>query len=190
MCTTIATTLLTAGLSIAQGVSADRAARAEAATMEQNARNQEIMAQDAVKRGGQEETKLRRRMAILRGQQRAQAAASGLEVDSGSMADIQDASMVEGEHDVSTNAMNHARESWGHNVQAVNYKNAASAARAAGKNAFMGGLLGAGGSLLSLATPAVSMGGSNSIKLSAGANQALDVAAYTPGRYDLLPRRR
>lgn len=110
MCTTVMTTLLTAGMSIAQGVSADQAARAEAAVMEQNARNQEAMAKDAVKRGGSEETKLRRRMSILRGQQRAQGAASGLNVDAGSMADIQDASMVEGEQDVSTNAMNHARE--------------------------------------------------------------------------------
>ena len=190
MCTTIAATLLTAGMSIAQGVSADRAARAEAAVQEQNARNQEIMAVDAVKRGGQEETKLRRRMAILRGQQRAQAAASGLNVDAGSMADIQDASMVEGEHDVSTNALNHAREAWGHNVQATNHKNAASAARAAGRNAFMGGLLGAGTSLLSLATPAVSMGGSSAIRLSAGTSQALDVAGHLPGPYDRYRRGR
>jgi len=162
MCTTVMTTLLTAG------VSADRAARAETEVMNQNARNQEIMATDAVKRGGQEETKIRRRMAMLRGTQRAQAAASGLDADVGSMVDIQDVGMVEDEHDVTTNALNHAREAWRHQVQANNYRNAAATACAAGKNAMLGGILGAGGSLLSLAASAVSMGGSNSIKLAGG----------------------
>ena len=80
-------------------------------------------------------------------------AASGVEVDSGSALDVQDASIREGEQDAAAIRFNAAREGWGHQVQAVNYRNEASAARAAGRNALFGSIVGAGTSLLSAAGP-------------------------------------
>lgn len=152
MCTVVATVLGALG-SVMQGVAANNAAKAEASAAEQNARIADLQATEAVKGSSKEEMKLRRQMQMLQGRQRAVAAASGLNSDAGSMADIQDASMREGEQDVSVLRMNAARESWGYQVQGTNYRNKASAARAAGKNAMLGGFLGAGGSLLSLAAP-------------------------------------
>ena len=80
------------------------------------------------------------------------------------MADIQDASRAEGEQDVSVLRMNAARESWGYQVQGTNYRNQASAARASGKNAMLGGFMGAGASLLSLAAPTASSGKTIKVK--------------------------
>ena len=172
MCTVIAAAV-GAITSVMQGVAANSAAKAEARVAEQNARISEMQATDAVKRGGKEEMKLRRDMARLAGKQRAMAAASGLDADSGSMADIQDASMREGEQDVSAIRFNAAREAWGHNVNAVNYRNQASIARASGRNALLGGVIGAGGSLLSMASPPVG-GGSNTLKIPTGTDGMKD----------------
>lgn len=155
MCTVVATVLGALG-SVMQGVAANNAAKAEASAAEQNARIADLQATEAVKGSSKEEMKLRRQMQMLQGRQRAVAAASGLNADAGSMADIQDASMREGEQDVSVLRMNAARESWGYQVQGTNYRNQASAARAAGKNAMLGGFFGAGASLLSLAAPTTS----------------------------------
>jgi hypothetical protein len=78
-----------------------------------------------------------------------------------------DASAREGAHDITANAMNHAREAWGYGVQAVNYRNQAAAqaaaARAQGRNAMIGGVFGAASSLLSLAVPPVHTAGTGSI---------------------------
>ena len=150
MCTMLATVIGAAG-TLMQGVAANSAARAQAAAANQNARIAEAQAHDAIERGGQEELRLRRQMAQLQGTQRSMLAASGVDVDSGSALDVQDASMREGEQDAAAIRFNAAREGWGHQVQAANYRNEASAARAAGRNALFGSVVGAGTSLLSAA---------------------------------------
>jgi hypothetical protein len=149
--------------SLYQGYAANQAAKAQASAAlqagEANARLAEAQATDAVKRGGEREEAMRRQLSMLRGRQAAQAAAMGVEADSGSALDIRDASMLEGERDVSTNALNHAREAWGYGVQAANYRSQAAAeaaaARAQGRSAMIGGMFGAASSLLSLAAPTV-----------------------------------
>lgn len=152
MCTMLAAAIGAAG-TLMQGMAANSAAKAQAAAANQNARIAEAQARDAIDRGGQEELRLRRQMAQLQGAQRSMLAASGVDVDSGSALDVQDASMREGEQDAAAIRFNAAREGWGHQVQAVNYRNEASAARAAGRNALFGSIVGAGTSLLSAAAP-------------------------------------
>lgn len=152
MCTVVAVALSAVG-SILQGRAQQKAYESQAAAMEQNARIADMQATDAIQRGGREEGNLRRRARQIAGAQIAQAAASGLAGDSGSLADAYLQSATNMERDVATNAINHAKEAWGYNTQAANYRSQASGLRAAGKSAFMGGLLGAGTSLLSLATP-------------------------------------
>ena len=154
MCTVLMGVLGAAG-TLMQGMAANSAARAQAAAEQQNARIADAQALDAVKRGGIEELKLRRQMSIHQGQQRAMLAASGVDVDSGSPLDLQEASMREGEQDAAAIRFNASREAWGYNVEAVNRRNAASAARAAGRNALTGSIIGAGTSLLSTVTPYV-----------------------------------
>jgi hypothetical protein len=135
--------------SLVQGQAAKSAANAQAAANEQNAKMADEQARDAVRRGAYDELKLRRQMQILQGQQRAMAAASGIEVDTGSPLAIQEASRKEGDQDAAIIRYNAAREAWGHGVQATNYRNAAAAARAQGKNAMTAGIIGAGTGLLS-----------------------------------------
>lgn len=152
MCTMLAAAIGAAG-TLMQGMAANSAARAQAAAANQNARIAEAQAHDAIERGGQEELRFRRQMAIHRGAQRSALAASGVDVDSGSALDVQNASMREGEHDAAAIRFNAAREGWGYQVQAANYRNEAAAARAAGRNALFGSVVGAGTSLLSAAGP-------------------------------------
>ena len=199
MCTAVLTAVSAVG-SIMQGYSQQQAAKAQAAASEQNARIAENSATDSVKRGGQEELRMRRRMSGLRGAQNAAAAAAGITLDSGSLADVQMSSATEAERDISINAENAQREAWGYRVEAVNHRNAASAARAAGRNAFTSGIIGAGTTLLSLATPTVDSIGSGGIKVAPAAQtgavalgpgraefDALNVASYTPAMNGQIP---
>jgi hypothetical protein len=122
---------------------------------EQNAKIARAQASDAVKRGGAEEESMRRQFAILRGQQLASAAASGVDTGSGSPLDIQKASRKEEERDVAVNALNFAREAWGYKVEANNYLtegiSRAGALRQQGYSGMVGAYTNAGASLLSLA---------------------------------------
>jgi type II secretory pathway pseudopilin PulG len=157
MCTMVMAALSAAG-SVMQGMAASSAAKAQARAEEQNARLAELQGQDAVRRGGREEAKFRREQSILEGRQRSLLAASGVDIDSGSAADLQEASRMEGEEDAAVIRLNAQREKWGFDTQALNHRNAASAARAAGRGALTAGILGAGTSLLSAANSAGGFG--------------------------------
>jgi hypothetical protein len=136
-----------------QGQAARSAANAQAAAEEQNARLSDEQARDSMRRGAYDELKLRRQMSILQGQQRSALAASGVEVDTGSPLELQEASLREGEQDAAVIRYNAERDAWGHQVQAVNHRNAAGAARASGRNAMTGAVIGAGTSLLTTGAP-------------------------------------
>lgn len=169
MCTAVAIGLSALG-SLMQGYSAQQAAKSQAAAMEQNARIADQQATDTVQRGGREEADIRRNAQRIAGAQRAQAAASGLALDSGSLTDAAIQSATNASRDVAKNAINHAKEAWGYNMQANNYRAQASAARASGRNAMLGGIINAGTSLLALATP--NMGGSKTVTADAANNSS------------------
>lgn len=137
MCTLISA--LSAGASLFTGITqannAKAQAEAQANALEANARNADILAHDAVERGGQEELKLRRSLAQVAGNQAVQAASSGVDSNSGSVIDVRNASISEGEHDAEAIRFNAARERWGYISQARNLNNQAAYARAAGKSA-------------------------------------------------------
>lgn len=120
---------------VAQARNAKAQANAQAAALEANARNSEILAHDAIERGGQEELRLRRSLAQNAGNQRVQAASSGIDINSGSVLDARNASISEGEHDAEAIRFNAARERWGYLSQANNLNNQAAYSRAAGKYA-------------------------------------------------------
>jgi hypothetical protein len=147
MCTMVMAALSAAG-SVLQGMAGQSAAKAQAQAEEQNARLAELQGRDAVQRGGREEAKFRREQSMLEGRQRSLLAASGVDIDSGSAADLQDASRMEAEEDAAVIRLNAQREKWGFDMQALNHRNAASAARAAGSNAMTAGVIGGATSLL------------------------------------------
>lgn len=162
MCTLIsALTAVSAGASLykgyAEGQYAMAQADAQADALERNADISRQQGHDAVERGGMEELRLRRQLANLRANQRTQAAASGIDINSGSALDLQNASISEGEFDAETIRFNAARAKWGYDSQANNMDAQAINARAIGRsartNALIGGVADAfgtvGGHLLS-----------------------------------------
>ena len=146
MCTvTAALAAINAGASLYGGYAAGETAKAEseaqAQAMEANAKTAEIQAHDSVERGGQEELKLRRQMAQTRGTQRSMMAAQGVDINSGSALDVQNASIAEGEHDAEVIRFNAARQRWGYINQAQNLESQARNTRARGKYAARNALI-------------------------------------------------
>jgi hypothetical protein len=149
----IAIAALSAASSLAQGAAAKSAANAQADVAEVNARIATEQANDALRRGAHEENRFRREQSVLQGSQRAALAAAGVDVDSGSASDLQREARMEEEEDAAVIRFNAARENWAYNTQALDYRNQASAARAAGRNAMIAGVIEAGTGFLSTAIP-------------------------------------
>ena len=97
MCSTLALGLFSAGASLMQGMAQADAIRAQseaqARAQEANARIAQQKAHDAIERGGQDELALRRNIAQQKGHNRAAMASAGIDIDSGSAQDIQNASI-------------------------------------------------------------------------------------------------
>jgi len=135
-------------LMAAQGVMGAQAAKqagaAQASADLQNAQYADMAANDAVKRGAVEEDQQRLQTTGAIGTQRAGFAANGIDVNSGSAANIQDDTAQLGEFDALTIRNNAAREAWGYKTQSQTYQTSAKTAVKSAKNNAFGSLLGAG----------------------------------------------
>jgi len=118
----------------------------QAAMAEQNATYKEAAAQDAEKRGAVEADRYRRQVGQLIGTQRSGFAANGIDVNSGTAAEIQDDTAAFGEFDALTIANNAAREAWGYRVGAQNDLMNGRMAQSNAKSAATGSILGGVGS--------------------------------------------
>ena len=98
------------------------------------ARLEDVEAESAITRGRDEETEARIKTKKLIGAQRARLAAQGIEIDSGSALDIQLETAELGAADALTIRNNAFRESTGHRIQAIDFRNQAEFARLSGKN--------------------------------------------------------
>lgn len=131
---------------IMQSEYAEAQAEAQARAAEQNAKIAKAQGHDAIIRGGEKELELRRDLARHKGNQRATLAANGIDINSGSALDVQNASISEGEYDAAAIRQNAARERWGYEMEAKNYQTQAANARAQGKaasnNALFGSVIG------------------------------------------------
>ena len=152
MCSTIALGVISAGASLFQGYAQAQSVKAQseaqARAQEANARIAQQKAHDAIERGGEDELALRRNIAQQKGHNRAAMASAGIDIDSGTAQDIQNASIQEGEHDAAAIRFNAARERWGYITQSENLLQQAAMSRANGQaaagNALFGGILNAG----------------------------------------------
>lgn len=194
MCT-VALTVASALGQVWQGYTAKQAADAQAAAAEQNARISEARAHDAVTRGGIKEAGMRRALRRMLGTQSTNAAAAGISSNSGSLSDARLSSIDAMERDIDVNEMNAQRERWGHQVQAVNYENQASAARASGKNAMTAGILGGVATLGTLVAPKVDEwfskgvgGGLYTEHATAGLNASQQAGNLTSSAADIFPQ--
>ena len=132
MCTVLSA--ISAGASLVGGIAQSRAVeaqgRANADALEANARTARFQAHDSIERGGLEELRLRRNLSQLSGNQRVQAATSGIDINSGSVRNVINSSIAEGEQDAETIRFNAARQRWGYLQQANNLTNQANSIRA------------------------------------------------------------
>lgn len=141
-------------ISLAGGMMGAQNARQQGAFQEamaeQNAAYKEAAAQDAEKRGAVDADRYRRQVGQLIGEQRTGFAANGIDVNSGTAAEIQDDTAAFGEFDALTIANNAAREAWGYRVGAqndlMNGRMAQSNARSAATGSILGGVGSAFGS--------------------------------------------
>ena len=107
----------------------------------ENAKQQEAAAQDALVRGGAEANRHRQLAKRYIASQNTALAANGLDISSGSaLAQTTDTAAL-GEMDARTSYLNAQREAYGYSVGAANARTQGSVARAQGNNAALGTLL-------------------------------------------------
>lgn len=119
-----------------------------------NARMSESAAQSTLLSGQREEQKSRIATANLKGTQRANLAANGVDLGEGSAANILTTTDVMGEIDANTIQANAIQGAWGHRTQGENYKAQATTSRAASNavnpdSAFTSSLIGGAGQVAS-----------------------------------------
>lgn len=91
---------------------------------EQNARIAQLKADDAIERGDKAANLIHRKALQVQGSQRAAAAASGIEVNTGVSKVLQDETQDMSEIDIMTVKNNAWRESWGYKVEATQMQGA------------------------------------------------------------------
>lgn len=125
-----------AGASLAAGalsaVNQYQTGRQAAAVANANAESAQAQAQDSINRGNAAADEVRRRNRQTMGTQLATAAATGADLNSGSVVDIFGDTAQFGELDALTTVNNAQREAYGLELQANNYKAQASADRRQG----------------------------------------------------------
>jgi hypothetical protein len=133
---------------IQQANAAADAQRYNAKVAEMNATLSDRRAKDAVARGAQEEQRKRMQVAQLKGSQRAAMAANGVDLSFGSPLDTLVDTAVLGELDALNIRSNSYRESYDHQVDAVNQRAGATLANHNAASAQTGGYLDAFGTIL------------------------------------------
>ncbi|MGL4265206.1 MAG: hypothetical protein ACRCTX_26580 [Afipia sp.] len=105
----------------------------QAAMDEINARMAEASAQSALQAGQQEIGRLTLQAGQLKSQQRTALAANGVDMGTGSAAEIQASADLMKEIDKNTLEANSVKTAWGYRVQGTNYSNSAAMKRATAK---------------------------------------------------------
>jgi hypothetical protein len=144
----IASTVITAGAQVYSGMAANAQGKYEQQVMNQNARLERESVSDAQARQAIEQQRHWRRVAAAMGTQRAQAGALGLDVNFGSIGDLQEDTLMIGYEDASTINENFAKEIKGYDINASNYVMQGRAARSRGRQAMIGGFLSGAGTRL------------------------------------------
>lgn len=149
---TVASTAIGAYGQIQQGQAINAQMKYEAKVGERNAKLSEASREDARKRGEREQLNHWRRVSQMMGEQRAQFAAGGLDVNFGTPGEVVEDTALIGGEDSQILAENTKKEMEGFDIEAANFRDSAKAARMRGKAAKTAGYLGAAGTILGGAT--------------------------------------
>lgn len=147
------TPLLAAVSTIGQAYSEQQTANTQADVAEQNA----VLAQNKIKdveyQKQQQIAKINRDKQETIGAQRAAMAANGVDSSYGSGLSALTDTAYTAQEDINETEYNAEKQGWGYRAEATNYRNQASAARTAGRNAMVGGVLGAAGQYFASQSP-------------------------------------
>lgn len=147
MALTVVGGLFSAASSVMAANAQAQAYEAEAKMAEHNARLAERQGVEALKTGAREEDRFRQQARQFQSAQKTTAAASGAQL-SGSLLNVLADTSQGIEQDADALRFETLKGKWGHDVQAVNFGNQASSARASAKNARTAGWMGAFTSIL------------------------------------------
>ena len=140
--------LLSAAGSVMAGNAQAAVYEAQAKVAQQNARLAELQGVEELKRGAREEERFRQQARQFQSSQRTAMAASGAQVSGSALSVLADTAMGI-EDDATTIRFNTLQSKYGRDVEALNFRNQASAARASAKNARTAGWIGGFTTLLS-----------------------------------------
>jgi hypothetical protein len=178
-------TIALIGMQLAGGVmkanAARKAAQAQAAQDEYNARLSEAAAGDTRLRGQTQESAVKELTSERISTGRAQLGASGVDVASGSAVDTLAGQRARGELAALVVRGNAARSAWGYESQASNFRAKAKYALEQGDDAALGALLGAGGEALGMASTA------GAFKSSAPSTPGVDIPIIRVGEPTTAP---
>jgi hypothetical protein len=121
------------------GAAAADVSESQAQVADYNAHVADLQATDAIERGDQAEARFRTQIRGAIGAQRTGFAAGNIDVGFGSAVDVQADAAFLGELDALTIKTNAAREAWGYQVQAYDYRQQAKIDRKAGANQILAG---------------------------------------------------
>ena len=139
--------LMGAASSVAQGNAQAKAYEAQAKIAQQNARLAELQGVRELEKGAREEARFKQQQRQFQGTQRAQLAASGMQMSGSALSVLADtASGIE--QDAAMLRFNTLQDKYARDVQAVNFRNEASAMSANAKNARTAGYIGGAASLI------------------------------------------
>ena len=130
----IAGGLISAAGSVMAGNAQAAAYEAQAKVAQQNARLAELQGVEELKKGAREEERFRQQARQFQSSQRTALAASGAQVSGSALSVLADTAMGI-EDDATTIRFNTLQSKYGRDVEALNFRNQASAARASAKNA-------------------------------------------------------
>lgn len=165
----VGATLLAAGGQVYSGLAANAQGKYENAVQQQNAKFDIEARDDARRRGETEQLRHYRQLSQRLGTQRAQLAASGVDVNFGTAADLQTDTLMLGYEDSQIIGENTTREMRGYEISAANHVMQGRAAKAKGKAAKTAGFISAGATLLGGASQVSKMSAA-STGFSSGAN--------------------
>ena len=133
---------------VAQGYASMQAANAQADSLEAQADIREFQARQSAQRAGYKSMLIREEARKVQGAQRAGLAGAGLDVNTGTPLDLAVDTAFQSGRDIAMEGYNSQLEQWGFNQEAKTLRSNADASRTQGRNAMIGSVIGAAGSLL------------------------------------------
>jgi len=118
----VASTVVGAYSAYQQSKATQQAYNYQAQVASNNAKTSELQAQDAIRRGDEEASALRQRIAATKSAQRVALASNGLDLSDGSALNVLSDTDVLGAQDVLTVKDNALKTAWGYRTQGANYQ--------------------------------------------------------------------